>query len=87
VLREDHHNCDDNAQTDEVFRKAASALFFLHIRSSMQAHGEIRYDTRIVPAVFMKTTAGCRVGTATGLSHLDVDDGSGLSPASQISKL
>jgi hypothetical protein len=53
VLREDHHNCDDNGQTDEVFRKAASALFFLHIRSSMQAHGEIRYDTCIVPAVFM----------------------------------
>jgi hypothetical protein len=43
VLREDHHNCDDNAQTDEVFRKAASTLFFMHITSSMQAHGEIRY--------------------------------------------
>jgi hypothetical protein len=70
VLREDHHNCDDNAQTDEVFRKAASTLFFMHIRSSMQAHGgEIRYY--------------CRVGTDRVFPILDFPPGA---PAFWISK-
>ena len=45
VLREDHHNCVDNAQTDEALRKAANGFVFL---AHQIVHASTWRDTMLV---------------------------------------